>query len=112
MSAEAERQALAAILREARLLLEDQRRAIAKADFADLLVITHQFHRLAVRLSCLSLESLTPDTRQDLQDVRKEVACLGQMLSVTLPTTLPPARAYGRYPVTPPGSSLLVDHYG
>jgi hypothetical protein len=112
MGAEAERQALAAILREARLLLEDQRRAIAKADFADLLAIAHEFHRLAVRLSSLSPESLAPDTRQNLQDVREQIACLGQMLSVTLPATLSPARAYGRYPVTPPGSSLLVDHYG
>ena len=111
MDAEAERQALANILREARLLLEDQRRAIRKADFPDLLAIAHEFHRLAVRLGALSPESLAPRTRDDLQDVRDQIACLSHLLSVTLPATVRPTRAYGRHTATPVGSSLLVDHY-
>ncbi len=111
MSAEAERQALAAITREARLLLEDQRRAIRKADFPDLLAIAHEFHRLAARLGALSPEALAPGTQEDLQDLRDQIASLSYLLRVTLPATIPPARAYGRHSATPPGSSLLVDHY-
>lgn len=111
MEADVERRELAAIVVEAKHLLDDQRRALQRADFFDLLAIASQFHRLASRLGSLSPENLLITSDTEVQDVRKQIARQQRILEMMQAASTPPTRVYSRFPTAQSGASLLLDHY-
>jgi hypothetical protein len=111
MTPESEQRALAAIVREARYLLEDQRRALRRADFPDLLAIASAFHRLAERLGALPLYTTTADSSVDVAALRDEILRQKNLFDATLATIARPPRAYGRSSGSCDSCSLLLDHY-
>ena len=99
------------VISTAKRLLDEQRLALRRADFASLLATSSGFYHLASQLSALDPDTVPRDSTADVEALRREIARQAALIEKAIAATPRPPRTYPGAAAPTANSSILIDRY-